>query len=105
MKLSDGVNEFGTPITNFKCDYCGSKFSVCPAIEDKHLDSFKGCTIHPCESYDPKRDIDILFMDKKELQDHTEKTGIVDIEVLQKRKKHQAGEEVLKKDEIIIRKI
>ena len=93
MFLRNDVNESGTPVTWFKCDYCGSEYSVCPAINDSQHDMYNGCTISPCESYDPKRDVDILFMDNKELAKHTSETGIVDIQMLQRRKKYQGGDE------------
>ena len=61
MKLRDDINEFGTPITWFKCEYCSREFWVCPAVEDENLDYWRGCLWNECESYDPNRDVDALM--------------------------------------------
>lgn len=91
MKIRNDVNEYNTPVTWYKCDYCGTEYSICPAPakEDEHL--YNGCTIPPCESYNPKHDVDVLFMDDKELADHADKVGVVDIGQLSKRRKFQSG--------------
>lgn len=65
MKLRDDVNKHGTPITVFRCEYCGKEFSICPAIPDINLDNWRGCLRPECESYDETRDADkMLFEDK-----------------------------------------
>lgn len=65
MKLRDGVNKYGTPITVFRCEYCGVEFTVVPAIPDINLDNWRGCMAPECESYDESRDGDkMLFEDK-----------------------------------------
>ena len=63
MKLRDDVNEYGTPITVFKCDFCGEEYSVCPAIPDVKLDDWNGCQMEWCESYDESRDANKMFDD------------------------------------------
>ena len=92
MKLRNDINENGIPVVWFKCDHCGLEYSVCPAPKESELKVYNSCTISPCESYDPKRDIDVLFMDNKELANHADKVGVVDLEVLAKRRKFQKGE-------------
>ena len=61
MKLRNDVNELGTPITVFQCEYCCEVFTVCPAVPDINLDNWKGCTGPDCESYDEKRDVDKMI--------------------------------------------
>lgn len=90
MKIRDDVNEYGTPISYHKCEYCGVEFSVCPAF-----DNVDGCSVYPCQSYDPKHDIDIIFMSDKELANHA---PVVDIEMLRKRKDYQNGVNVFEVD-------
>lgn len=65
MKIRDDVNEYGTPITVFKCDYCNEEFSVCPAVPDYKLDQWKGCQMKWCESYEEDRDADKMFDENK----------------------------------------
>ena len=58
MKLRDEINEHGTPVTVFLCEYCEREFTVCPAVPDINLDNWQGCTAPDCSSYDEERDID-----------------------------------------------
>lgn len=61
-KIRDDINEHGTKITVFLCSYCGSEYSVCPAVPDNKLDRWDGaCTAPDCESYDPARDVDAML--------------------------------------------
>lgn len=62
-KLRDDVNEYGTPITVFVCEYCNREFSCCPAIPDDRLDNWRGCLATDCISYDPERDADKFFLE------------------------------------------
>lgn len=64
-KISDTFNEYGTPVTLFHCPSCDSTFTVCPAVEDEHLDQWTGCLGDTCPSYDPDRDADKLFDEGK----------------------------------------
>ncbi len=59
MKLREGKNEFGSPISVHKCSDCGEEFTVCPPAAD----NWGGCLSQECESYDPGRDVDGLFGD------------------------------------------
>lgn len=61
MKIRDDVNEHGTPLTVFRCEFCDKEFSVIPAVPDINLDNWKGCTAPDCESYDEKRDVDKMI--------------------------------------------
>jgi hypothetical protein len=61
MKLRDDVNEYGTPITVFRCEFCGGEFTVCPEVADDRLDQWRGCLAEDCASYDPSRDATIYF--------------------------------------------
>lgn len=67
MKLRNDVNKHGTPITVFRCEYCGCEFTVCPAVPDIHLDRWKGCLGPDCASYEEGRDVDRLIEDGVEL--------------------------------------
>ena len=59
MKTGDELNEYGTPVSAFKCEFCGEKFTVCP--KPKNDDDWKGCLSDKCISYDPGRDADKYF--------------------------------------------
>ncbi len=91
MKIRDDVTEDDIPTTVFICRYCKQEFSICPAVEDDRLHLFDGCSTPGCESYDPKNDVDVLFMDDRDLADHADKVGVVDIKMLGKRRKLQSG--------------
>ena len=61
--LEDGQNEYGTPVSRFKCETCGDKFTICPVVvPDKHGD-WSDCLATQCDSYDPNRDADLFFDD------------------------------------------
>ncbi|WP_313444564.1 hypothetical protein [Brevundimonas sp.] len=64
-KIADTFNEFGTPVTLFACLGCESTFTVCPAVEDKHLDQWSGCLGRGCSTYDDSRDADKMFDEGK----------------------------------------
>ena len=61
MKIENGFNECGTPVTYFACETCGNEFTVCPVVSDDRLDIWKNCLSIECGSYDPKRDVDKFF--------------------------------------------
>lgn len=60
-KIADTFNEYGTPVTMFRCGGCGEPFTVCPAVADEDLRHWDGCLAESCSSYDPERDADRLF--------------------------------------------
>lgn len=55
------VNEYGTPVTKYKCETCDGVFTVCPAPTPDNDKYWQGCTAPECGSYDPNRDIDKWF--------------------------------------------
>ena len=79
MYFGEDTNSYGTPITLFKCEVCGGKFSVCPAQKPENHDQWKGCLAEQCDSYDPKRDADIPFMSKQEI---AKEKKVVSLEML-----------------------
>jgi len=81
--LRNDLNEYGTPVTWFTCEFCGDEFSICPAKPEHGHDNWKGCLSDQCDSYDPSRDADILFMTDEEIEKH--KT-IVSMQMLLRRK-------------------
>jgi predicted molibdopterin-dependent oxidoreductase YjgC len=58
-----GINEYGTPVTEFTCTHCGHRVSVCPAIPLDELEERwgYGCLGETCASYDIARDVDMFF--------------------------------------------
>jgi hypothetical protein len=56
-----GVNEYGTPVTGFRCKYCKETFTVCPAVPPEKFDQWDGCLGDNCSSYDINRDPTYLF--------------------------------------------
>jgi hypothetical protein len=59
--LREGINDYGTPVSWFKCDACDGEFSVCPAVTEDRYDEWTGCMADTCDSYDIVRDISIFF--------------------------------------------
>lgn len=60
-KIGQTLNEHGTIVTQFKCEYCGHEFTVCPAVPPDKEYQWSGCLGADCQSYDEKRDADKLF--------------------------------------------
>lgn len=58
MKIGEGVNEYGTPVSIHKCQACGDEYTVCPPCPTENNG---GCLAPTCESYDPDRDVEGLF--------------------------------------------
>ena len=67
MFIRDLKNEYGTPITEFRCGTCGELFTICPKVSPCYYDQWEHCILEHCDSYDPSRDADILFMGDEEL--------------------------------------
>lgn len=61
MRVGMTVNEYGTPVTKYRCEACGEIFTVCPAPTPSEDHNWDGCTAPECSSYDPDRDIDKWF--------------------------------------------
>lgn len=60
-RLTETFNEYGTPVTLYRCGSCAGTFTVCPAVAPEHDDQWAGCLGETCGSYDPHRDGDKLF--------------------------------------------
>lgn len=80
MFIKTSPNEYGTSTSSFKCDTCGEEYTITPA--PKEVDNWQNCMSEECDSYDPKRDADVLFCSDKELQEKS----IVDINKLRQRR-------------------
>jgi hypothetical protein len=76
-------NSYGVKISSHKCDSCGEVFTVCPPVQIGQ-DGWNGCMSEGCDSYDPSRDADLLFMSDTEII--TDKK-VVSLEMLQSRKR------------------
>jgi len=59
-------NQYGTQISVHKCDNCGKRFTVCPAIAPDS-EGWDGCLAETCDSYDPARDVDLMMESGVEL--------------------------------------
>lgn len=59
--IAETYNEFGTPVSMFRCFHCQTIFTVCPAVEPEKHDQWIGCMADDCASYDEARDGDKLF--------------------------------------------
>lgn len=70
------------------CDACGENFTICPPVEPGSPGD-EDCGCEGCPSYDPDRDMDIMFMTDAEI---ARDKPLVSIKMLQKRKAYQAGE-------------
>lgn len=80
MKTGETTNEHGTPVSTHKCDTCGQEYTVCPAIPDDKR-GWESCMARECESYDPERDIDVLFASDAELAE----MPVISMDMLRKR--------------------
>ncbi len=91
MYLRESKNEYGTPVSFFRCGFCGKEYDVCPSVEESMRDSWAegGCQEDSCPSYDPKRDADILFMSDDEI---AEEKPLVHISMLSARKSKTLSE-------------
>jgi hypothetical protein len=62
MRLGTRQNEYGTLVSVHRCDVCGDEFTLCPAIDGDDTCGFPGNEERPaCGSYDPGRDVGLLF--------------------------------------------
>jgi hypothetical protein len=70
-------NEHGTRISKHRCDACGEEFTVCPPVYPEQK-GWGNCMGKACTSYDPKRDMDLLFDEAGFLKEGTKlETGPV----------------------------
>lgn len=86
MFLGRKKNEYGTPIIECSCDFCGTIFTVCCGKEhtDEEAEAWgkSGCQHKDCKSYNPATDIDLVLATEEEIQ----KEKVVNMEVLKNRK-------------------
>lgn len=75
-------NEHGTGTSVHECETCGIEFTVTPKALNNGA-GYENCLYPECDSYDPHRDVDILFMTDKEIYNNDLP---VSIGMLQKRK-------------------
>lgn len=63
MFLRMTENDYGTPVSEHRCDACGTVFTVCPAKAGADGDAeWGGCCLGDgCPSYDERRDIDKVW--------------------------------------------
>ena len=88
MKTGETTNEYGTSVSIHTCDTCGEEFTLCAAAPDDSKD-WDNCLGDHCASYDPGRDVDILFMTDEEI---AREKPVVCIKMLEKRRKFKRGE-------------
>jgi len=81
MYLRTEPNRHGTGTSIHKCNTCGEEFSVTPAVSEESQ-GFVNCLSPDCASYDPERDLDILFMSDCAIK----KQKVVSMDLLRKRK-------------------
>ncbi len=89
-------NEHGVLVSIHECGACGTEFTVCPGIEPEK-EGWENCLLPECGSYDPERDVDVVFMSDKELAER----DLISMNMLRKRKRFQSGEDIFEKDRII----
>lgn len=88
--IKEYPNEHGTRTSVHRCETCAVEFTVTPAAQNDGI-GYENCLSPDCDSYDPHRDVDILFMTCKEISN----TGnIVSIKMLQARKKFKDTGEI-----------
>ena len=59
-------NEYGTDTSHHVCDTCATPFTITPAA-GKDEKGYESCCCDECDSYDPHRDAEILFMTNAEI--------------------------------------
>lgn len=59
--IAETFNEYGTPVSMFRCGGCETTFTVCPAVPEDQRDQWTGCMAETCSTYDEGRDGDKLF--------------------------------------------
>lgn len=81
------TDEDGDYVSVHVCGECGEEFTLCPAKEAEE-EGWENCTGDHCSSYDPERDIEIVFMTDAEI---ARDKPIVSMKMLQKRKDYREG--------------
>jgi len=91
-KVREDVNEYGTPVSVHNCQTCGGEFTLCPLIPDDDAHRWPDCLSPECESYDPHRDADLLFMSDKEIANNEKP---VSLKMLRARKSFKTTGKIL----------
>jgi len=81
MKTGEIKCEDGIIRSTHICDTCGQPFDVAPAIKDDEK-GYEDCLMEDCLSFDPHRDLDVIFLDDYELA----KKPLVSIKMLKTRR-------------------
>lgn len=83
--IKDDPNEYGTMTAHFICVVCKEPYTVTPAPDPQRRKEWIECMSEFCDSYDPERDVDILFMSESEIMNSANK--VVSIKKLGERKR------------------
>lgn len=81
------TNEYGIRVSLHICDTCKVEFTLTPGV-DADATGFDDCTCDECPSYDPDRDMDIVFMTDAEI---ARDKPIVSMKMLRKRRAFREG--------------
>jgi len=79
--VKEEPNEHGTGTSHHICDECGVDFTITPSAKGK--EGYDCCTADGCPSYDPDRDLDIMWMTDEEI---ARDKPLVSMELLRQRK-------------------
>jgi hypothetical protein len=82
MKINELANEHGTLTSHHVCDTCKTSFTITPAAPGNG-EGYENCLSTECDSYDPHRDVDILFQTDEEIANSDK---VVSLKMLQARK-------------------
>ena len=82
MWLGRKDNKHGTGTSLHKCDTCGVEFTVTPEVKEGQP-GWDDCGSQGCPSYDPQRDIEILYMSDAEI---AREKNVISMDLLRKRK-------------------
>ena len=82
-------NEEDIGITVFHCGFCDTQYDICPQIKDNEIQSCidDGCMSMECSSYDPNRDLEVVFLSDEELS----RRDVVGIKMLKARREALNG--------------
>jgi hypothetical protein len=67
--IKETQNEFGTNTAHFVCVVCKEPYTITPAPSSENRKHWTACMSEFCDSYDPDRDAEVLFMTAKEIME------------------------------------
>lgn len=82
--IKEEPNEFGTNTAHFVCVVCKEPYTITPAPSSENRKHWTACMSESCDSYDPDRDAEVLFMTAKEIM---ESKNAVSIKKLRERRR------------------